>query len=186
VDTPATSNEAAAPSSTSAQRRRRLLALLFLLLLLLLVQLTASVLRNPGQDLTAVTSAFAVLADGAGESFVISGRVTAYPACTDPAVLVPGLDRCLVYTVHNPRSEAITVTSISISEVAGPLACPGEHLDVTRSTFTGALPVPAGATIAVPGRPIAMRETAANQDGCRGATFTFTFTGTARNGAGAP
>jgi hypothetical protein len=162
-----------------------LLALNFALLLLLL-QLTASVFRSPGQGLSAITSAFAGLVADAGEDFVISGTVTAFPACADPAALLPGLDRCLVYTVHNPRSEAITVTSISISEAAGPGTCPGDNLDIERAVFSGELDVPAGATVAVSGVPIALRAAAANQDGCRGATFTFDFTGTALSGSGAP
>jgi hypothetical protein len=180
---------AAAGGDDTARRRRRRVRLLLALnfaLLLLLLQLTASVVRSPGQGLSAITSAFAGLVADAGEDFVITGTVTAFPACADPAALLPGLDRCLVYTVRNPRTAPITVTSISIADVAGPPACLGDHLDVTRSAFTGALDVPSGATITVPGRPIALRDEAASQDGCRGATFTFTFTGSARSAAAAP
>jgi len=185
----AVASAASADGDDTAGRRQRrvhlLLALNFALLLLLL-QLTASVFRSPGQGLSAITSAFAGLVADAGEDFVISGTVTAFPACTDPAALLPGLDRCLVYTVRNPRSAPITVPSISISEVGGPAACPGDNLDVERAVFSGELDVPAGATTVLPGVPIALRAAAANEGGCRGATFTFDFTGTAVNGSGAP
>ncbi len=180
---------AAAGGDDTARRRRRRVRLLLALnfaLLLLLLQLTASVFRSPGQGTSAITSAFAGLVADAGEDFVISGTVTAFPTCTDPAALLPGLDRCLAYTVRNPRSAPINVTAISISKVDGPATCPGDNLDVERAVFSGELDVPAGATVVVPGVPIALRAAAANQDGCRGATFTFAFTGTALNGSGAP
>jgi hypothetical protein len=189
MDTPGMPEAALATDGGSAQRRRRrrrLLAVLLLLLFLIVLELLVSVLRDPGQNQASITSVFTALAGDVGKNFTISGTVTAFPACKDRAVLAPGIDRCLVYSIHNPRSETITVTSISISEVGGTPTCPADQLDTTRSAFTGALTVPPGATIVAPGRPIAMLETAANQDGCRGATFTFSFTGTARIGTGSP
>ena len=48
--------------------------------------------------------------------FTITSTVDASPACTTPALLYPGVTRCLVYTVHNPLAVPITVSSLSIAQ----------------------------------------------------------------------
>lgn len=188
MDTPATPNDATTPAGDPGARPRRRRRIVVVLLLFLALELAGILAVDPEytREWVSALSTGRAEAAGVGEGFVITGAVTAFPACTGPAALLPGVDQCLVYTVHNPGSQPITVTAISISEVGAPAACAGDNVDVARSSFAGALTVASGATVVVPGRPIALLDSAADLDGCRGATFTFRFTGTARQGAGAP
>ncbi len=89
------------------------------------------------------------------------------------------MTRYLWYTVHNPLSQAITVTSLGIAEVQAPPACPRANLDLDQLGLTGAFIVPSGATATVLApRPISLLNLPVNQDACKDVTFTFTFTGT--------
>jgi hypothetical protein len=167
-------------------RRRVALSVILLLAVLSLAELFGIALRSLDQGHPPLLSASTGRAGTVDQAFVVSGAVTTLPGCSDPAAFMPGVDRCLVYTVHNPGSAPITVISIAIASVDAPAVCPASNLDLERSAFAGVLTVPAGVTVTVPGVPIAMRNTAVNQDGCKDASFTFTFTGVARNGAGKP
>ena len=89
------------------------------------------------------------------------------------------MTRYLWYTVHNPLSQAITVTSLGIADVQAPPACPRANLDLDQLGLTGAFIVPSGATATVLApRPISLLNLPVNQDACKNVTFTFTFTGT--------
>ena len=101
----------------------------------------------------------------------------------NPAVLAPGVQRYLWYTVHNPLSVPITVNHLSVPSVTPPAGCPTSNLDVTHTSFGGSLVVPA-AVSSVPGTnsvavPISLINASADQVGCRNATFSFTFAGSA-------
>jgi hypothetical protein len=117
--------------------------------------------------------------------FLIDSSVTSLPECTETALLYPGIERCLLYTVHNPLPNPITVTKISIAEVRALPGCDASSLDVSGSDFSGALDVPAGGDATTPPLRIALRETGVNQDACQGATFSLTFTGMAISEGGA-
>lgn len=146
----------------------------------LLVAATALGFAAPG-----ITSASATPTGSGDVEFTISSAVTALPDCRAPAVLFPGVERCLRYTVHNDSSAAITVTSITIADVQAPPGCDHTNLDLAESEFTGALTVAAGAAALSPPLRIELLETGVNQDGCQGATFAFTFQGVATADDGA-
>jgi hypothetical protein len=168
------------------RRMRHLLTAVLLALVLVFVQLLSSVMRDQGSDPSSQLSASTIGVAGEAAAFQVAGTVAALPACAEPAALAPGIDRCLVYTVLNPGPGAITVTSISVASVDAPVGCPASSLDLERAAYSGALAVPAGDTVSVTGPLIALRDTGQSQDGCNGATFTFTFTGTARSGVAGP
>ena len=117
----------------------------------------------------------------AGSDFTITSTISSSATAADlPALLYPGVTRYLWYTVSNPLTEPITVTSLGIADVDAPAACPMANLDLGDPTFTGAVVVPARSTLTVPApKPIALINLPdVNQDACKNITFTFTFTGT--------
>ncbi len=108
----------------------------------------------------------------------------AFPAssCTgSPALLYPGVTRCMVFSVHNDLSRPITVENIasglSSAFPTPPAVCSGSNLSLPA--FSGTLVVPGGATIVGPGLPISLKESHSNQDACKNLTYHFSFTGTA-------
>lgn len=123
----------------------------------------------------------------AGTDFTISTRITAAPACTATALLAPGVNRCFTYSVHNDKSVAITVTSLTLAPDATkpvPPACPLSNLDLAHASFSGTLNVPAGGTATTSGLTIALKDTGADQAGCKSTpadpvTFFFVYSGTA-------
>jgi hypothetical protein len=119
-----------------------------------------------------------VLTSGTG--FTITSTITAWPSClaSPTALLDPGVTRCLTYTAYNPTTVPITVTSMSIAAVTPPAGCPTSNLDLSSTTFSGSLVVPASGTNAV-SVPISLLDTGSNQDSCENTTFTFVYAGTA-------
>jgi Ca2+-binding RTX toxin-like protein len=128
-------------------------------------------------------------ADPASAAFTISSVIYkappgAFPAisCTgSPALLYPGVTRCMVFSVHNDLSRPITVENIA-SQLSSafptpPPVCSGSNLSLPA--FSGNLVVPSGATIVGPGLPISLKESHSNQDACKNLTYHFSFTGTA-------
>jgi hypothetical protein len=170
----------------AAHRLRLLLSVLLLLLLLVLADLARIGLIVPDLAEPAVTSASTIRITAEGDAFLVSSTVTAMPACSIPVTLAPGTDRCLVYTVHNPGSLSIIVTSIAVASVDAPASCPAENIDVDRATFTGELAVPAGGTVSAPGVPLALRPEATGEDGCKGAVFSLEYRASARYEVTAP
>jgi hypothetical protein len=188
MQTPGTPEvEAAGRGTASGRRRLRLIASVLLLLLLIFAADVVRIALN-GSDLAEplVTSASTVSIAAEGDAFFVTSAVTAMPACSAPATLAPGVDRCLVYSLHNPGPLPIVVTSISVASVDAPASCPAEHLDVGRTTFTGELTVPAGGTVSAPGVPLALHPEAAYHDGCRSAAFSLRFSASARYAAATP
>jgi hypothetical protein len=122
-------------------------------------------------------------------AFTISSAI--YPAplgefpalsCTgSPALLYPGVTRCMIFTVHNDLNRSITVeniaSTISSDFAAPPAVCSGSNLSLP--VFSGKLVVPGGATMVGPGLPITLKESRSNQDACKNLTYHFSFTGTA-------
>ena len=124
----------------------------------------------------------------ANTDFTITSTISNSP--TDPTQtvkLLPGVKDYLFYTVSNPFSVPITVTSMSIASTTPPTNCPvSPNLDLSQTTFSGTLTVPAavgltnGSATESSGQPITLVDTASNQTpGCANQTFNFTYAGTA-------
>lgn len=98
--------------------------------------------------------------------------------------LSPGVERRINLRFTNPNSFAIVVDSVKVAVSDQNAACAAaENLQVTRQ-FSGTVTVPANGAVTVPApsvqRPsVTMINLGSNQDPCKGATFTFTYTGTA-------
>lgn len=124
---------------------------------------------------------------GGGDTTGIRFSITGSP----DGPLSPGTARAVDLTFSNPHADAITVTSLSVSVTATdrPTACPvSPNFTVTQfgPPYTGLVLPARGRTslsalgIAEARWPrVAMVETGRNQDGCRGAALTLSFTGTA-------
>jgi hypothetical protein len=115
-----------------------------------------------------------------GGSFSITG---------DLAVsLAPGVGGPLTLTVANPYDVELRVTHIGVAVSPGSSrpGCDGPaNLQVTQSNVSpgGPLVVPAQGSVTLPAqgitRPtVTMRNLPVNQNACKGATFTFVFSGT--------
>jgi hypothetical protein len=115
--------------------------------------------------------------------FTISGNLS--------SPLAPGVTRSLQLTVTNPNNQQIFVTSLVVSIQAGSTkaGCDGPtNLQVTQSNVSGTntLSVPANGQATIPAGSVSapqvlMKNLASNQDACKGATFTFNYTGGAHS-----
>lgn len=120
------------------------------------------------------------------KQFALSGGIT------DP--LSPGTSRGLDLTVSNPNNKALSLTNISVAvagvtrtadAVARNLSCTAADFRVTQYSGPYPVSVPAGnnlpltklgvASNALP--QVAMLDTSANQDGCKGATLQLSYSG---------
>ncbi len=107
------------------------------------------------------------------------------PRCEGPpAMLAPGVTRCLVYRVHNSLDQPIEVQTITMGLDPGfpapPSGCSVEKLLLPG--FSGALQVPARGRSETSGLPIQLKNTPTNQDDCQQKMLHFTFAGTATYG----
>lgn len=130
-----------------------------------------------------------VLLSSGPSTFRIDGAVRAIPVGSSaavgcegpPAVLAPGVTRCLVYRVHNTLDQPIEVQSITMALdpafPSPPSGCSVEKL--LLPSFSGVLQVPAGGRGETPGLPIQLKNHPTHQDDCRDTVLHFTFTGTA-------
>ena len=117
----------------------------------------------------------------AGSAFSITSTISSSSTSEVTALLYPGVQRYLWYTVHNPLTDTITVQSITAAiDPANqpPAGCPASNLDLSASNFSGALSVGPGGTASA-ARPIALKNTNASQNVCQGVTFHFVYSGTA-------
>ncbi|MGZ0151928.1 COG1470 family protein [Kribbella sp. WER1] len=121
-----------------------------------------------------------------GKAFGISGNLTGQ--------LAPGVGRPLDLTLTNPNKKPISVTNLTValsSVTRTPYAishnqpCGLADYKVTQYAGTYPLTVPGNGSVALSGLGVpaaawprvAMLDTASNQDGCKGATVGFTFSG---------
>jgi hypothetical protein len=117
----------------------------------------------------------------ANVNFSITSAVASSPSCTGTALLLPGAPDFLCYTVHNPFTQSITVTSMSVSSTTSSVSsCPTSNLDMASTAYSGmpALVVAAHGAGTV-GEPMSMVASNTNQDACLGTTFTFANVGKA-------
>jgi hypothetical protein len=119
----------------------------------------------------------------AGKPFTVTGNAS--------GPLAPGLTRSLAITLTNPNSVAITVTALSASVTAGSsnAGCDGPaNLQLTQSSISEANPltIAANGHVALPSGAVSapqvlMKDLPVNQDACKGASFTFTYSGSAHS-----
>lgn len=119
----------------------------------------------------------------AGKPFSVSGNAA--------GALAPGVAQPLAITVANPNAVAIEITSLTVGVAAGSsnAGCDGpSNLQVTQANISSANPlaVPAGGHVALPAGAVnapdvLMRDLPVNQDACKGATFKFTYSGSAHS-----
>jgi hypothetical protein len=105
--------------------------------------------------------------------------------------LAPGVSQPLPLTISNPNTSTIYVTGLLVSVRAGSTkeGCDGPtNLQVTQSSASGqnTLAVPANGSVTLPAGSVTapqvlMKDLASNQDACKGASFTFNYSGSAHS-----
>jgi large repetitive protein len=111
-------------------------------------------------------------------TFTISGNV--------PGLLSPGIGAPVPVTITNPLTFPLTVTDLVMTPTAGSsnAGCDGPtNLSVAQSNMAGGsvpVVVPAGGSVLLPAQGatepvVTMLDLASNQDACKGATFSFTY-----------
>ncbi len=118
-----------------------------------------------------------------GRPFNVGGNLT--------GLLAPGLSGTLILTLSNPNGEAIHVTSLTVTVQPGSTkaGCDGPaNLQITQSSASAAneLVVPANGSVTLPSGGVSapqvlMRNLPTNQDACKGATFSFSYGGSAHS-----
>ncbi len=131
--------------------------------------------RDHAGNVSAATSYSWIVVKG----FTISGSLI--------GALAPGITRPLQLTISNPNNKALLLTSLHVSvETASTKAgCDGPtNLQITQSDASEAHPlsVPARGHVVLPAGSVTapqvlMKDLATNQDACKGASFTFDYTG---------
>lgn len=126
---------------------------------------------------------WSVTASTTGQPFSISGGYG--------GLLYPGKTADLSLRVTNPNGEAILVESIVVTIQPGSTkpGCDGPaNLQIAQSNVTAANPltVPANGSVTLPSGGVSapqvtMRNLATNQDACKGATFSFAYSGSAHS-----
>ncbi len=106
-------------------------------------------------------------------------------------LLAPGRSGTLATTISNPNNEQILVTSLTVTVQAATNkpGCNGPaNIDVQQSNVSVATPlaVPAHGSVTLPSGAVTapqvtMKNLPTNQDACKGATFTFTYGGSAHS-----
>ena len=116
-----------------------------------------------------------------GKPFTISGDLAGQ--------LAPGVSRPLDLTLTNPNKKPISVTNLTVAigsvtrtqyAISHNQPCGAADYRITQYSGTYPLTVPGSGAIAVPSGSapqVAMLDTASNQDGCKGATITFAYSG---------
>jgi hypothetical protein len=140
-------------------------------------------LDSAGNKSEAASYSWTIVAQQSGQPFTISG--------TTLDALYPGVTRALPLTIANPNGVAISVTSLIVTVQAGSsnAGCDGPtNLTVTQSdvSSTNALTVPANGQVTLPSGTvhapqIAMKDLATNQDACKGATYSLSYSGSAHS-----
>jgi hypothetical protein len=120
---------------------------------------------------------------GKAAEFTISGQPSGllYPGA--PAQMVP-------LTVTNPNPVPIVVTGLVVTVAPGSPGCPSaENIEITQSDASASIPVvvPANGSVTLPAQGATapaiqlLDLPAVNQNGCKGAMFALTYTGSAHS-----
>lgn len=106
-------------------------------------------------------------------------------------LLYPGKTGDLALRISNPNGSTIYVTSLTVTIQAGSsnAGCDGQrNLTVTQSNVSSANPltVPANGSVTLPSGAVSapsvtMLNLATNQDACKGATYTFAYSGSSHS-----
>jgi hypothetical protein len=138
-----------------------------------------------GNHSDAAEYAWSVVLPAGGQPFTLAGGLAG------GLLLSPGRSGALALRVTNPNDVAIFVTSLTVTIQPGSTraGCDGlGNLTVTQSNASEANPlsVPAHGTVTLPAGgvsapQIAMLNLSTNQDACKGAAFTFSFSGSAHS-----
>jgi hypothetical protein len=121
-------------------------------------------------------------ASPAGQSFSISGSPTG-------ALYPGGSPLTIPLTLRNPAGVPIDVTALTVAVTGSPAGCEGaQNLTVTQSGVSAAAPVvvPANGSVTLPAQgvsapTIGLLDLPINQDACKGATFSLSYTGSAHS-----
>lgn len=118
-----------------------------------------------------------------GQPFTISGGYG--------GLLYPGKSAELALSVANPNGEAIVVEGLAVTIQAGSSkpGCDGPaNLQLTQSSVSAANPltIPANGSVTLPSGAVSapqvlMRNLPTNQDACKGATFSFSYSGSSHS-----
>jgi hypothetical protein len=118
-----------------------------------------------------------------GKPFTVTGNAS--------GPLAPGVSRALAITVANTNNVPIEVTALTVGVAAGSsnAACDGPaNLALTQSNVsaTNPLTIAANGQVALPSGAVSapavlMRDLPTNQDACKNASFTFTYSGSAHS-----
>ncbi|HEV7775046.1 MAG TPA: hypothetical protein VGO48_17335 [Conexibacter sp.] len=136
-----------------------------------------------GNRSAAIEYSWRVMSATTGQPFTLSGGYS--------GLLYPGKTADLSLRVVNPNGEAILVESIVVTIQPGSskARCDGPaNLQIVASNVTAANPltVPANGSVTLPsGRvtapQVTMKNLATNQDACKGAIFSFAYSGSAHS-----
>jgi hypothetical protein len=113
----------------------------------------------------------------AGATFTISGSVSG---------LYPGVWRPIAITFTNPNNHTIYVTSLTVTVSSSPASCAAStNVEIQQAplttSHTATVPANGSAPLAAADRPmIRLKDLpTTNQDACKGATFSLSYSGTA-------
>jgi hypothetical protein len=140
--------------------------------------------RDGAGNRSASTSfAWTVQTATTGQPFTIAGGYG--------GLLYPGKTAALALRVSNPNGQPILVTSlvVTIQPGSSKAGCDGPgNLQITASNVSDANPlsVPANGSVTLPSGSVSapqvtMRNLATNQDACKGALFTFAYSGSSHS-----
>jgi hypothetical protein len=117
-------------------------------------------------------------------TFTITSAIYPSPACTgSPALLYPGLTRCVVFTVQNTLNVPITVQSITASldpSFSAPPAQCAPPSDFTLPSFSGSVALAAGSSVNLAGVPIELQDSGTDQSVCENLQYHFVYSGSAQ------
>ncbi len=121
--------------------------------------------------------------ESSGKPFTITGNAA--------GPLSPGVSQTLAITLTNPNNVAIEVTALTVASASGSskAGCDGTaNLSLTQSNVSASntLAIPANGHVSLPvgavSAPVVlMRDLPTNQDACKNASFTFTYSGSAHS-----
>ncbi|HEX3432622.1 MAG TPA: hypothetical protein VHT25_01005 [Solirubrobacteraceae bacterium] len=121
--------------------------------------------------------------EAGGKPFTVTGNAA--------GTLSPGVSQTVAITLTNPNNVAIEVTALTATAASGSskAGCDGPaNLSLTQSNVSASntLAIPANGHVSLPAGAVSapvvlMRDLPTNQDACKNASFTFTYSGSAHS-----